>query len=748
MAESPNTKSPTGRLRVGKIGTSNLVNQETIMKSLAVSLASRVSGSIQESFINQKNSPELFQGSYSERISNLQTKINSQITDLDNRLDSILEKHEKDFLTAYRYHMLKVQKELVTMKQKANENELKTQQESRINDLEKETNKYRSLCVQLRQKCDQQEKRLEQLRQFIDELEDDRKFLDYEIRDSRLQNKMLKITLSKQHNQCEEINILNQTTREEISEFNNLHLSNVNKSHFVQQRTQNILDIQDQQQLIQTTRQFEKSKENQQQHQMSMFQDKATTDMTTTRNFNPGHNISYQTQQQALEQVNFNGSPKKNLFQEGSVVEEEDEETIQQNQQTIKQVNSGIMQSTNNNNNNMFTTFMNKPNTHLDAQETLQDQQTNDEGLMNFQDQDSLNQENLIMQNSLQNDQQKKLKYMSRITHGFKEGAGPSDMKKTFLYNAKFTQQLFDIIEATNKDNKPTAYMVEQLFKDNAQRREDMIQNLRDKLERQKQINQMKEIQVRQQKQLVSQKKESEILVKTFKNCIEAVILDKKDRLNLNNLTKEDLYSSDKKRTLELFVENDNTLSHLLEFISGKLIDQDHSAPQSETSSQKESQQSNQNRRPHYILNNMNQKRNIANSQLSGTGEIKGQDVNKNLNNIQQNQSTINHYNLHIPVKSFSTELQSSLYYSQHQHNRLKQMNISQPTEYDGEYQAIASKNIDPLMMTSSQRDSTNRNQLMDQTHNITSRATLRLAGQASISKSSNRSVTSSQKIM
>jgi len=39
-----------------------------------------------------------------------------------------------------------------------------------------------------------------------------------------------------------------------------------------------------------------------------------------------------------------------------------------------------------------------------------------------------------------------------------------------------------------------------------------------------------------------------------------------------------------------LFVENDNTLSHLLEFISGKLIDQDGINPQSETSSQKDSQ--------------------------------------------------------------------------------------------------------------------------------------------------------------
>ena len=30
---------------------------------------------------------------------------------------------------------------------------------------------------------------------------------------------------------------------------------------------------------------------------------------------------------------------------------------------------------------------------------------------------------------------------------------------------------------------------------------------------------------------------------------------------------------SDKKKVIEVFVENDNTLSHLLEFISSKLVD-------------------------------------------------------------------------------------------------------------------------------------------------------------------------------
>ena len=47
-----------------------------------------------------------------EKIEFLSRKIDEQITDLDQKLDHVLEKHEKDFLKAYRVQMLKVQDEL------------------------------------------------------------------------------------------------------------------------------------------------------------------------------------------------------------------------------------------------------------------------------------------------------------------------------------------------------------------------------------------------------------------------------------------------------------------------------------------------------------------------------------------------------------------------------------------------------------------------------------------------------------
>lgn len=43
-------------------------------------------------------------------------KLDNQIVQLDNRLDMVLEKHEKDFLSAYRFHMVKVQQELTELK--------------------------------------------------------------------------------------------------------------------------------------------------------------------------------------------------------------------------------------------------------------------------------------------------------------------------------------------------------------------------------------------------------------------------------------------------------------------------------------------------------------------------------------------------------------------------------------------------------------------------------------------------------
>ena len=44
------------------------------------------------------------------RIAETRGRIDGVIEGLDQRLDTVLEKNEKDFLTAYRFHMLKCSK--------------------------------------------------------------------------------------------------------------------------------------------------------------------------------------------------------------------------------------------------------------------------------------------------------------------------------------------------------------------------------------------------------------------------------------------------------------------------------------------------------------------------------------------------------------------------------------------------------------------------------------------------------------
>jgi len=66
------------------------------------------------------------------KIVALVSSIDLEVTGLDNLMDVVLEDHEKNFLSAYRKHMIAVQKELTDLKQKGTETELQLKQDKRI----------------------------------------------------------------------------------------------------------------------------------------------------------------------------------------------------------------------------------------------------------------------------------------------------------------------------------------------------------------------------------------------------------------------------------------------------------------------------------------------------------------------------------------------------------------------------------------------------------------------------------------
>jgi len=153
------------------------------------------------------------------RIADINTSIGSQIIDLDEKLDTVLEKNEKDFLTAYRFHMLQVQNELMQLKKKANESELQSLQDSKLAELEREVNQYQTQCMDLRKHCDTQEKQIKQLGQDKHVMLNDADFLDFQLRDGKEQNASLKLELSRLLTKMDDQNLENESARNNLRQF-------------------------------------------------------------------------------------------------------------------------------------------------------------------------------------------------------------------------------------------------------------------------------------------------------------------------------------------------------------------------------------------------------------------------------------------------------------------------------------------------------------------------------------------------
>ena len=71
--------------------------------------------------------------------------------------------------------------------------------------MESQITSMRVDCIRFTLECDKQTKVISELREKKKELDDDRKFLDFEIRDCRQQNQSLKVTISKTHNICDDL---------------------------------------------------------------------------------------------------------------------------------------------------------------------------------------------------------------------------------------------------------------------------------------------------------------------------------------------------------------------------------------------------------------------------------------------------------------------------------------------------------------------------------------------------------------
>ena len=144
------------------------------------------------------------------------SKIDEQIAMLDNRLDLVLEKHEKDFLGAYRYHMVKVQSELTELKGRANEKQLQQKQDERIQKLEQDLSQYKGDCLKIMKYVAQQKQMIGDLTLKRREMREDEHFLAEQLMEFKVQSYKMKLNLADTHNQCKELTAQNQSAQEEL----------------------------------------------------------------------------------------------------------------------------------------------------------------------------------------------------------------------------------------------------------------------------------------------------------------------------------------------------------------------------------------------------------------------------------------------------------------------------------------------------------------------------------------------------
>ena len=129
------------------------------------------------------------------RVKNLHGKVSHLVDNLAGKLGLVLRKQEKDFLSAYRAHMYNVQKELQELRAKVDASELELRKNQKIVALQKERDWYRSEALRLDTFATNIKKDLKFMRERLTTIDEDRNWLERQLKASKKQNKLLRAEL-------------------------------------------------------------------------------------------------------------------------------------------------------------------------------------------------------------------------------------------------------------------------------------------------------------------------------------------------------------------------------------------------------------------------------------------------------------------------------------------------------------------------------------------------------------------------
>eukprot|EP00347_Sterkiella_histriomuscorum_P006538 403352386 len=130
-----------------------------------------------------------------------QQNLDKCVDGIETQFQTVLGRHENDFVQAYRGHMQKVQKELVYLKNKANETAGKILNDDSITSLQSQIGWFKNEATKLDTILDTQKRELQKLKSRELNINEDRKFLKDQTKDAMKNNKLLQVALKKTQEQ-------------------------------------------------------------------------------------------------------------------------------------------------------------------------------------------------------------------------------------------------------------------------------------------------------------------------------------------------------------------------------------------------------------------------------------------------------------------------------------------------------------------------------------------------------------------
>ncbi|EAS06159.1 myosin heavy chain, putative (macronuclear) [Tetrahymena thermophila SB210] len=129
------------------------------------------------------------------KINELHNQISSIIDDLEGKLDTVVERHEAEFLFAYRNHMSKIKQEMVDMKKQAEEQEKRLNDNDRVAGLERQIVWLRDECLALYKIIGKKKDDLACRERTIRDLQRDNQHLQNQIKELMKKNKLLQMKI-------------------------------------------------------------------------------------------------------------------------------------------------------------------------------------------------------------------------------------------------------------------------------------------------------------------------------------------------------------------------------------------------------------------------------------------------------------------------------------------------------------------------------------------------------------------------